>query len=693
MKKISLISALFYTLLGQAQVSEVKPDSLDYSGTELSEVLIQSLHKKQYVDKSVYSFDQEALDKARYAKDLLSTLPALTLDPVSNKITSTKGGTTLFLINGIEASDNQLRGIVPSNVVKVEYYDIPPTRWADIANQVVNIITRNPENGYVYGAEAITALDTGFINGSAYSNFTKGRNNFGVDYSINLRDYNNRENKNSTAYRLNGIDYRSEERLKDHFGYTIQDIDFRYTNTDSDKYTFQVKFNVNLMELFNYTDGKSLFLKQQEAQDHRIYRHNNQKYTKPSLDLYYSRKITQKDELIVNVLGTHYTTRSFNLDKEWLEITNSDVYNNKTLLENKQSGFVGEVAHSHNFGSSKLNSGYRIGVDNVKYDVTNLEGYSNYTTSFLQQYIYTEFVGKKDAFMYRLGVALTNMRNSNPEHTQDTWVFTPKLLLGYEIDNRQSMRLSSTYRPRALSSDQVSSNVIQLQPNIVRTGNPFLKVQRSFINSLTYSFNSKYFDLNTSLSYDYLKDFVNSRYVLQTDRYALTYVNDNNMQEYSLGVYGSIKPFGNELLVLKVNVYPTWEKVNTIEGETIKNNYIGNNFSVSSSYKNLYLSYSFNIPVYSLSGELLYTNENASNFFARYKLNNWSLTAGMLFIGMPSEYKNKSLSESLVQKRSHTQIWNNKNMFIVGVSYDFSVGKETKVNRSIQNYTKDAATF
>ncbi|WP_121964655.1 outer membrane beta-barrel protein [Myroides sp. N17-2] len=689
-KYISLLAICFSSFISQAQVQEVSKDTLN---TELQEVLIQSLRKKQYIDKAVYTFDQDALDKARYAKDLLTTLPTLTLDPVSNTVQSIKGGTTLFLINGIEASDNQMRTIEPKNVVRVEYYDVPPTRWANRASQVVNIITRNPENGYVFGADAITALDTGFVNGSAYSSVTKGKNNFGVDYSINLRDYNNRENKNSTAYKLNDIDYRAEEFRKDKFGYTNQDIVFRYTNTDTDKYTFQAKVNITLMDQFNYTDGQSLFYKNKQEEDHSIYRHNNKKYTMPSLDLYYSKKITEKDELSFNALGTYYTTRSFNLDKEWLSGTAQDVFNNETILETKQSGFVGEIAHSHNFGVSKLNSGYRFSMDEVKYDLTNLEGYSNYTTTFTQQYLYTEFVGKKNGWMYRLGASLNNMRNSSPEHTQDTWVFTPKVLMGYEINNKQSIRLSSTYRPRALTSDQLSSNVIQLQPNIVQTGNPYLKVQRSFINSANYSFNSKYFDLNASFSYDYLKDFVNSRYVLQDNRYALTYVNDANMQQYSLGVYGSIKPFGTQVLVLKVNLYPTWESIKTVEGDKLTNNYIGNSFTVSSSYKNLFLSYSFNIPVYSLSGVMLSTNENASNLFGQYKLNNWSFTAGMLFIGMPSEYKSKSLSESLVQKRSHTQIWNNKNMFIVGIGYDFSVGKKTNVNRSLQNYTKGAATF
>ncbi|MGL4585142.1 MAG: TonB-dependent receptor, partial [Flavobacterium sp.] len=116
-KRISLIGLLLSVYIGQAQVQEVAKDTLD-TGTELHEVLIQSLRKKQYVDKSVYTFDQDALDKARYAKDLLTTLPNLTLDAVTNTVKSIKGGTTLFLINGIEVSDNQMRTIEPKNVVR-----------------------------------------------------------------------------------------------------------------------------------------------------------------------------------------------------------------------------------------------------------------------------------------------------------------------------------------------------------------------------------------------------------------------------------------------------------------------------------------------------------------------------------------------------------------------------------------------
>ncbi|WP_250206838.1 hypothetical protein [Riemerella anatipestifer] len=58
----------------------------------LSEIVIEASSKKQYSDRAIYSFDKETLEKARYAKDLLVSLPELQLDPISQAVNSTRGG-------------------------------------------------------------------------------------------------------------------------------------------------------------------------------------------------------------------------------------------------------------------------------------------------------------------------------------------------------------------------------------------------------------------------------------------------------------------------------------------------------------------------------------------------------------------------------------------------------------------------
>ncbi|MFS4473988.1 TonB-dependent receptor domain-containing protein [Chryseobacterium sp. T20] len=675
---------------------EKKNDTVDAVATqEIQEVILKSQRKKQFADKAVYTFDREALEKARYAKDLLRTLPELQLDPVANTITSTKGGTTLFLINGIEATDMQIRSIAPSEVVKVEYYDIPPARWATRADTVVNILTRSTETGYVFGADVSAALNTGFVNGSAYADYTKGKNNFGLEYSLNLRDYNDRRVNSIYDYELNGKHYRSDENRKDHFGYTFQNIALRYTRLVPDDYAFQAKLNMDIFSRFSKGVGQSIFTEDNLNEEHNMFKNNGSDYVIPKLDLYYSKKIGEKDELSINVVGSHYTTNTTETAKEWIVGSGLSVYDNDMVLKAKQTSLVGELAHIHDFTAGKLSSGYRISRSSISNDLNNLAGYSQYSVNYLEQYLYTEFAGKMDKFSYRIGAGLTNIHNKSAENVFDEWTFTPKIILAYQVKNNQNLRFTASYNPVSPWSNALSSNVVQLAPNIVQRGNPFLKSQQVFSNNLTYSFNNKYFDFNAGLFYRYTNRVINQYYVQDEvlNGYALTYENGKNAQRYGAQLTGSYKPFGNSLLVIKAVITPTSETVRTSKGALIKNNYLGNYFSLSSEYKSFSVQYQFNIPVYSLNGAFLNTNENQNNIFVSYKHKNWTFSTGMYWIGMPSEYKTKSLPESLVDYKIHTQIMNNKSMFVLGLSYDFSKGKKTEIQRKLNNETAPAATF
>ncbi len=675
---------------------EKKNDTVDAVAIkEIQEVILKSQRKKQFADKAVYTFDKEALEKARYAKDLLRTLPELQLDPIANTITSTKGGTTLFLINGIEATDMQIRSIAPSEVVKVEYYDIPPARWATRADTVVNILTRSTETGYVFGADVSTALNTGFVNGSAYADYTKGKNNFGLEYSLNFRDYNDRRVNSIYDYQLNGKHYRSDENRKDHFGYTFQNIALRYTRLVADDYAFQAKLNMDVFNRFSKGVGQSVFTEDNLKEEHNMFKNNGSDYVIPKLDLYYSKKIGEKDELSINVVGSHYTANTTETAGEWIVGSGLSVYDNDMVLKAKQTSLVGELAHAHDFTAGKLSSGYRISRSSISNDLNNLAGYSQYSVSYLEQYFYTEFAGKADKLSYRIGAGLTNIHNKSAENTFDEWTFTPKVILAYQIKNNQNVRFTASYNPVSPWSNALSSNVVQLAPNIVQRGNPFLKSQQIFSNNLTYSFNNKYFDFNAGLFYRYTNRVINQYYVQDEalNGYALTYENGKNGQRYGVQLTGSYKPFGSSLLVIKAVITPTSETVRTSKGALIKNNYLGNYFSLSSEYKSFSVQYQFNIPVYSLNGAFLNTNENQNNIFVSYKHKNWTFSTGMYWIGMPSEYKTKSLPESLVDYKIHTQIMNNKSMFVLGLSYDFSKGKKTEIQRKLNNETAPAATF
>ena len=690
MKKLTLTC---FALASALVFAQEKKDSL--STKDIQEVLIKSQKKKQFADHANYTFDKEALEKARHSKDLLTTLPELQLDPISNTVTSIKGGKVLFLINGIEASDNQIKSIAPTNVVRVEYFDIPPARYSQRADTVVNIITRNPEVGYSYGADVTSALTTGFVNGSAYAGYTKGKNDFGLEYSINLRDYDNRIVDKIYDYNLNGSHYNSTEQQKDHFGYTNQNIALRYANVVPGNYTFQAKGSIFFNSNFNKGIGQSIFTQDNLAENHSTVHNSNSAYTAPTLDLYYSKNIGKKDEVSLNLIGSHYNTNSSQFDHEWNTADDTDVFNNDMNLKAKQTGIVGEIAHTHQFEKGKLSSGYRISNTSISNDLVNLLGASHYNVNYLEQYLYTEYSGKWKKLGYRIGIGITNIHNKSAETTQDDWAPTPKLVLSYDLAKNQSLRFSSSYESESPYASALSSNVIQIVPNIVQSGNPYLKPQHIFQNIITYAYNNKYFDLNLLAFNNYIDKYIAQFFLYNShlDGYSLTYNNAQRYSETGIQIRGNIKPFGNDLLSLKIFVQPAALKLTDMNGHKLKNNFIQNNFVVTSKYKNWELNYQFNIPVMIINGSFLNRDENQNHIFATYNHNNWKFTTGFFWLGSPSQYKTKSLSESLVDYTRQSRIFNNKNMFVLGVSYDFSSGKKLQIQKKLNNSTAPAATF
>ena len=689
---IILLIVFSFCTLSNMKAQEEKKDTI--STKEIQEVLIKAQRKKQFSDHANYTFDKEALEKARHSKDLLTTLPELQLDPISNTVTSIKGGKILFLINGIEASDNQIKSIAPTNVVRVEYFDIPPARYSQRADTVVNIITRNPEVGYSYGADVTSALTTGFVNGSAYAGYTKGKNDFGLEYSINLRDYDNRIVDKIYDYNLNGSHYNSTEQQKDHFGYTNQNISLRYANVVAGNYTFQAKGSIFINSNFNKGLGKSIFTQDNLTENHSTVHNSNSNYIAPTLDLYYSKNIGKKDELSLNLIGSHYTTNSSQFDHEWNIAENSDVFNNDMNLKAKQTGIVGEIAHTHQFEKGKLSSGYRISNTSISNDLVNLRGSSHYDVNYLEQYLYTEYSGKWEKLSYRVGIGITNIHNQSAETTQDDWAPTPKLVLSYDLGKSQSLRFTSSYTSNSPWASALSSNITQIVPNIVQRGNPYLKSQHLFKNNLIYSLGEKKLDLNVNAFYNLVDKYFAQIFEsdIETDGYALTYQNAD-FNEKGLQLSGSYKPFGTQILTIKAFVQPVSMKLQVNDGREFSSNFIRSSFGLSSQFKNFGVYYNFNFPVYQISGAFLSLDENQNHLFVTYKYKNFEFSTGTYWLGMPSHYHNKTLEGSIVTNERISNIYNNKNMFVLGLSYDFSSGKKLQIQKKLNNSATPASTF
>lgn len=90
--------AFLVSLQGFCQENMVK-DSLS-NVKEIQEIIRKSQKRKVFSDHVSYSFDEKAIEFARYAKDLVVSVPQLQLDSVSNNVSSIRAGKFLSLSMG-----------------------------------------------------------------------------------------------------------------------------------------------------------------------------------------------------------------------------------------------------------------------------------------------------------------------------------------------------------------------------------------------------------------------------------------------------------------------------------------------------------------------------------------------------------------------------------------------------------------
>lgn len=92
------------------------------------------------------------------------TLPGLEVNVTQNSIKSMRNGNVQLRINGVESTVQDALAILPSQVMKVEYIDMPGARYGDGVAAVINLITKRASEGLSGGTNWKNAATTGYGN-------------------------------------------------------------------------------------------------------------------------------------------------------------------------------------------------------------------------------------------------------------------------------------------------------------------------------------------------------------------------------------------------------------------------------------------------------------------------------------------------------------------------------------------------
>lgn len=680
--------------------NEVTHDfSIEESSLSLKEVVVNGSRKTNYVDRSVYTFTKEQIKNARHSSDLVGTIEDLSVDVMSNKIKKIGGGSVQILINGINATDNDLKMIPSDKVLRVEYYSIPPARYAT-AGTVVNVITKRLDTGWNGGLEVSHAFTTGFGNDDAYVKRVIGNNQLSLDYSLRYRDYTDRLMNQEYRYKIDNVDYAHLYDSKDKFGYTTHDINLKYSYSKPESHTIQVVLSPDFENNFGHTASDIHSIVGQESKVERGREDSHIRTFNPSANLYISKLLPHSQEIIMDLTGTYYRNKQERNKQEVANDNHDLLLSDDMRLLNHKRSMIGELAYTKKTGLETISLGYKASLASSNSTISNVlseEGEYKYQSGNDSHYFYAEYGNSWKKLLYRIGVGETFVRTYNDNVKFSKWLFTPKLVLACNLDEKQNLQLQLTSAPTIPAISQLSDNATLTTRELLRRGNPYLHSSVSYMANLAYGLNLSWLNMRLGGIYSYEKDPINTYYQqeeINGKRYIVSSSENAKSMIQCGGMYSiNIKPFKTEVMTFRLYGLVVEQQTNSAFTGKYKHLYVPFYYSIDIRSGAWGATYKGSITSRQIDGTYLQQDENVSNLQFFYQHKSIRLTAGCYWLFTTSKYYYKTLPNDVLQSSCRSKINDNKSMITLGFSWNFSTGKKLSVNRKIQNVDRDKGTF
>ena len=656
----------------------------------LQGVTVTGSNVMEKIDRQIVIPSSRQIKAATSGYELLShmQLPGLKVNSIERSISTVSGGSVQLRINDIEASTAQVQALRPDEVLRVEYIDNPDMRYANTdVEAVINYVVKRRESGIAGGFNLTNAVTTGFGNDNVYIKANHKLSEFGFNYYVSYRDYNDRfVNEDQTFSLPDGNRDRYLKGITTPFNYADHYLELNYNLTKPEKYVFNASFTDNLFRSPHNDYGQII----QEEGKNDIYsftkKINNS--NSPSLDLYGKVLLPKDQELVLNMVGTYISSdyeRNYN---ESLTEGGTPYSEYIYSTDGKRYSLIGEGIYKKNFKNVALSGGlkYTLAYTNNKY-----MGDVNQTDEMHSSdlYGYVQVNGKWKKLSYLLGVGLSRQSYDESGKGYSFYMFRPSASLSYKPFEGATLKYVFSSTPNVPSLSSLSDIRQQLTDIEVNRGNPNLKPYRSYSNTLQLSWGNKWVDLQLKGGYYFSKNPIMEEVnmVLQPDgSYIFEYGVDNQNRFSRL----------NGQLYANVNIIPDMLSLSLYGGVNryeSKGNSYTHNFNAWYGGGNLsftYKKFSANAVVSSryntLYGETISYGEKNCMFQCLYKIKNFNVGAGMLFPFQPKGWSGgtKLLSKE-VRKETWSFIKDNGNMFLLSLSWDFSVGKKHNAEGKITN--------
>lgn len=683
--------------------TELRRDfSVRRAEVELGEVTAAAGRRSETAGRTVYTFSRSEMAKARNAADLVSGVADLMVDPQTERIVmrNASGGKLKILLNGVAATDEDLKAVSPEKVVRCEYLSIPPARYAAV-QAVVNVVTRSLDAGWAAGSDATTAVATGFVNGSAFARVFGGKSQFGADYTINVRDYRRRTADETYAFSLAGVRNLYDYHTVGSFGYTTQRLRLKYSHGDGGSGTmFQAIVLPGFERRFANAD-QELRRSVGDAETMGVGTSRSRLCDfNPSLDLYWVKRWGAMGQLDLNLVGTYHGTRqtlASHVASGSVAVVDDDMEQNTD-----KASVIAEAAYVWAFDvASSLSVGYRGEAAWSRASIANSLTVGvprGYRSDNGEHYLYAEYSGTFKSLSYRASAGVTVLSASNDDDSYTHVVFRPNVVVAHSMSGSQILQFQYMSQPESPTISQLADNAAVIIPGVLRRGNPSLKSNNAQAFSLSYRANTRLFDVTAGAMGGWGCGAFAPTYVRErlggADYVVRKTVNAKRETDWGFMASVAYRPLADGMLRFYANAAAVYADQDLTDEVSVRRWYAPVTFGVEVRAKRWGASYSGGIVGRKPDGLTVVTDEPRSHLSAHWQVRRVRLRAGCLWLFSEARYDSWTVPNSVMDHSSKSRIADNRNMFTVGVSINLDGGKwRDEVKPKLSNADSDAGSF
>lgn len=520
------------------------------AGTNLNEVVVTPSDVEEFVDHTSYRISEK--DMARYTTVLqsLNEIPNMTV--LTNGSVFFEGNSNIkILLDGVDASLEEIRTLSKEDIAKVDVYQTPPARFL---SQGVSAVIDIRLKSKIYGGNVAVDVNQAFQslmgNNSAalYYNYRQSR--FSLLYNNDNKHYRKYRQSEVLDYDFGGVNYNKVKKGRDSKSHLDDNnINLSYQINKPKNFLYNVKAQVD----FN-RNGEDL-LQDVKAAGQSFLATNSFRadYTKYLVGNYFEKNLGDRyGTFLANINYQHHSTfyRSAYDEKSDSEIAVRDSYSKyKTHLNTVVSEIQYALPYNRlGYFSASIWESYK----HSKY-VDSTNPFFQKTNSLGGSLIWR---GWKDKFQWlvSVGTGWNYASSINMSKPYNQWLPNAYVILRWRPSPNVSVSGDYSFRGYDPSIAQLSETNQWLDTRLVYHGNSILQPYKTHSASLHLIWNNRYVNLAWYNRFTSSPGMICDMYT-ETENYMLqTLVNLSQYREWLTQLDMSLMPLGNNKLVFWTRV-------------------------------------------------------------------------------------------------------------------------------------------